>query len=77
MSQGDNYTAVILEEIRSQNKAVLEVVGQMQDQMNTLATKDALQAVADDVTTIKVALKATNQDLANHEVRITTLEQAA
>jgi hypothetical protein len=73
----DNYTAVILEEIRDQNKAVLEAVGQMQDQMKMLATKDELQAVADDVKVIKLAIADTSHDLVDHEQRITALEQTA
>lgn len=73
----DNYMGILLEEIRDQNKVVLEAVGQIQDTMKTLATKDELRAVAEDVKTIKSALKDTNKDLANHDLRITRLEQAA
>lgn len=74
--QGD-YTAVLLEEIRDQNKAVLDAVGQMHGQFKTLATKDELQAVADDVKTIKAAVKGTNLELRSLDRRVTVLEQAA
>jgi len=77
MSKDDDYVAVVLEQIRDQNKVVLEAVGQMQGQMNTLATKAELQAVADDVKTIKVAVADTNKDLNNLDRRVTVLEQAA
>jgi hypothetical protein len=77
MSDDDHYNGILLEEIRDQNKAVLEVVVMMQDQMSTLATKSDLQAVADDVSWIKLALKDTNKDLKNLAKRVTVLEQAA
>lgn len=77
MSHDDNYTAVILEEIRNQNKAVLEAVGQMQDKMNTLATQESLDTLSGKVETIQKALIDTNHDLSDHEQRITALEQAA
>jgi len=77
MSKDDDYTNVLLEQIRDQNKAVLEGVGQIQSQMNTLATKAELQAVADDVKTIKVVVVDTNKDLKNLDRRVTALEQAA
>lgn len=77
MSRNDNYTNVMLEEIRDQNKAVLEIVGGMQAQMKLLATKEALQEVADDVRMLKIAMTDTNREVQNHEQRITALEQAA
>ena len=77
MASDENYTNVLLEEIRGQNRAVLELVGQMQGQMNGLATKDSLQEVADDVKTIKAALADTNKDLRDLDRRVTLLEQAA
>lgn len=75
MSKDDDYVTVMLEEIQDQNKAVLEAVGQMQGQMNTLATKTELQTVADDVKTIKAALTDTNKDLNTLDKRFTILEQ--
>lgn len=55
-------------------KAVLEAVGQMQDQIKLLATQAELKAVADDVKTIKLAVIDTNKDAAGHERRITRRE---
>ena len=75
MSNNSDYTGIVLEEIRDQNKAVIEAVGQMQDTMKTLATKVALQAVADDVKIIKSVLTDTNKDLNLHDIRLRNLEQ--
>ncbi len=77
MGADDNYIAVVLEEIRSQNKAVLESVGQMKGTISTLVTKDELAEVRSDVKAIRAALTDTNKDLRDHENRITLLEQAA
>ncbi len=73
----DSYVDALLEEIRDQNKVVMEAVSQMKEQMVALATKDDLRRVADDVTTIKTVLTETNEELADHEHRVTLLEQAA
>lgn len=73
----DSYVGMLLEEIRNQNKVVMDAVTQMRDKMDTLATKDALQRVAEDVTTIKAVLTETNKDVADHERRITLLEQVS
>lgn len=76
MSNDSNYTGIILEEIRDQNKAVIEAVGQMQDTMKTLATQENLDRVETKVDTIQFALTDTNKDLRLHDVRIRKLEQA-
>lgn len=67
----------MLEQIHDQNKAVLEAVGQMQAKMETLATKDDLQVVADNVKTIKATLTATNRDLTDLDGRVIRLEQSS
>lgn len=70
MSNDSGYTGILLEEIRDQNKAVIEAVGQMQDNIKTLATQDALNAVTDDVKLIKLALTDTNKDIRLHNVKL-------
>lgn len=78
MSDTDNHhLGALLEDIRDQNRAVLEAVGQMQSDIKLLATKDELQVVADDVKVIKAVLTDTNRDLTNLDSRVTRLEQAA
>ena len=60
MSKDDNYTNVLLEEIRGQNKLMVEAVGQLQDTVKTLATKEELAEVKADVKVIKAAVTYTN-----------------
>ena len=76
MSQNDNYFAVMLEEIRDQNKAVIEAVGLLQDKVKTLATEDGLCKVETKIDTIQTVIKYNNRDLATLDGRVTSLEQA-
>lgn len=76
-SMTDSRLAVILETINDNFKAVLESVGQMQDQMKLLATKAELQAGLDEIKTIKLAVTETNKHVAGHERRINRLEAKA
>jgi hypothetical protein len=45
MSKEDDYVAVLLKDIRDQNKAVLESVVQIQNTGKTLATKEGLSGI--------------------------------
>ena len=76
MKSGRDYTGIILEEIRDQFKIVIEAVVSLQETIKTLATQDSLNAVANDVKTIKLALTETNKEVHIHDLRITKLEQA-
>jgi hypothetical protein len=55
MSKDDDYTNILLEQISDQNKAVLEAVGQMQDKVEKLATKEDLAKVEQKVDIIQAA----------------------
>jgi hypothetical protein len=72
----DEYTNILLEEIRDQNRAVLEVVGTMQERLEQTALQRDLEEVKQDVKTGNAALKATNEQLIDYETRLTKLEQA-
>jgi hypothetical protein len=76
-TQYTQYTNVLLEEIRDQNKVVLEAVGSVQDKIETLASKEDLKRVEAKVDIIQTAVTATNKEVRDHEQRITILEQAA
>jgi hypothetical protein len=63
----DNYTGVLLEQIRDQNKAVLEAVGDIRAKVENLPTRDEFNELKQDVKTIKAAVTTTNRDLAKHK----------
>lgn len=46
----------------------------MQEKMETLATRTELQAVANDVKTIEVAMRDTDKGVADLKKRVTVLE---
>jgi predicted nucleic acid-binding Zn-ribbon protein len=73
----DNYNSILLEEIRDQNKAVLEAVGSLQRQVKLLPTRDEFNEVKTDIKAIKATVKDTNQQVQNHEQRVTKLEAKA
>lgn len=68
--QDDHYVGVILEEVRDQNKAVLEAVGSMQGMVKLIP------GIKNDIEVIKTDIKAIKAVVKNHEGRITTLETA-
>lgn len=77
MTKDDEHTNIILEEIRDQNKALVEAVGQMQEKMETLASKEDVARLETKVDTIQAAVRDTNKDVAELDQRVTTLEQAS
>ena len=55
---------------------IIELVGQMRDDMKGLVTKDDLAEVKSDIKVIKAAVTDLGDKVNDHEVRITTLETA-
>lgn len=76
MSDDKDYTGVLLEDINSKMDAVVEVVGQIQDQVKNLPTKDEFQELRTDVKVIKGVVTDQSKQLTDHEERITILETA-
>ena len=74
MMKLDNYTAILLEEIRDQFRAVIEMVSQMQDNMQFLAKTAELEVVKDDISVIKKVVTDISRQQKDHEKRITKLE---
>lgn len=76
MTNSDRYTQILLEEIRAQNRALLE------GQASLLGLPAKVDKIEDDVAelksdvkVIKAVLRANNDDVKNHEKRITKLEK--
>ncbi len=73
----DNYIGVLLEDIRDQNKAVLEAVGDMQKQVAELpAIREDIGELKDDMKVVKAAVTDRSRQLQDHVRRIGDLEAA-
>ena len=86
--KNNNYTDILLEDIRDQNRAVLEAVGVMQDHVKLIPKmSERLEKLEYDMAAVRVATRVTNdsiklikirtEKLEEHETRITKLEQKA
>jgi hypothetical protein len=76
MTDEKDYSAVLLEQIADQNKAVLEAVGDIQPKVANLPTRDAFDELRRDVKTTTSALRDASGQVADHETRISALEAA-
>ena len=81
MGDDKNYTNVILEEIRSQMRAVLEIVSDNQRKLGNMPTREEFDDLKADVNTIKLAVvdndKTTRHELELLDWRVTKLEENA
>lgn len=81
MGDDKNYTNVILEEIRSQMSAVLEIVSDNQRKLDNMPTREEFDDLKADVNTIKLAVvdndKTTQHELELLDWRVTKLEESA
>ena len=81
MGDDKNYTNVILEEIRSQMSAVLEIVSDNQRKLDNMPTREEFDDLKADVNTIKRAVvdndKTTQHELELLDRRVTKLEESA
>lgn len=69
MNDEINHIGVLLEDVHSKMDVVVEAVGQIQDQIKNLPTRDEFNELKDDVKVIKSVVT-------EHDVRITQLENA-
>lgn len=80
MDDDKNYTNVILEEIRSQMRAVLEIVSDNQRKLGNMPTREEFDDLKADVNTIKRAVvdndKTTRHELELLDRRVTKLEKS-
>lgn len=78
MAKDDKYTDILLEEIRSQMGAVLEIVSSMQENVKHIPVmREDIADLKSDVAVIKAAVKDTNHDLKLIERRVDRLEHQA
>lgn len=73
----DNYLGVLLEEIRDQNRAVLEAVGDMQKNVAKIpAIEQSVDELKQDMKVVKAAVTDLSYQVANHERRVGSFEAA-
>jgi polyhydroxyalkanoate synthesis regulator phasin len=73
----DNYIGVILEEIRDQNKAVLEAVGDMQQKVAVLpAMQQDIAELKQEMKVVRAATTDTSRQVHDLERRVSRLEAA-
>ncbi len=73
----DKYIGILLEEIRDQNKAVLEAVDDMQKNVAKIpAIEEDVAELKQDVKIVKAAVTDTSKQQGDHEDRISRLETA-
>lgn len=73
----DNYLGVLLEEIRDQNKAVLEAVGDMQKNVAKIpGIEQSVNELKQDMKVVKAAVTDLSHQVTDHERRIGGLEAA-
>ena len=72
----DNYIGVLLEQIRDQNRAVLEAVGSMQEELKRVPKREEFDELKQDVKVIKAAVTDLSHQVTDHEHRIGHLESA-
>lgn len=77
MSDEKQYLDMLLEQIRDQNQAVLEAVGDIQRKVDELPTKDAFERLETKVDTIAEAVTDTNKDVRELDGRVARLKKAA
>jgi len=75
MANDDNYVAVLLEEIRDQNKAVLEAVGDLQKNVSKIPViEETVDELKQDMKVVKAAVTDMSHQVQDHGVRISRLE---
>lgn len=71
----DHYEGALLEEIKDQNKAVLEAVGMMQDSVKRILKIDErLEKIEHEIPLIGLVTRATNDDIKLIKIRTEKLE---
>ncbi len=78
MATDRSYTNVLLEELQGNVRAILEIVIPMRAELTEMRQSvDRIPHIETDIKAIKAVLKITNQQVADHEHRITKLETRA
>lgn len=71
-----DYQAVLLEQIRDQNKAILEGQKDQASRADIRRLEQDIGELKDDMKVVKAAVKATSRDVVTLDRRVTRLEAA-
>jgi len=71
-----DYATILLEEIRDQNKAILEGLREVPKRVEFNELKQDIAELKQDMKVVKAAVQATNRDLAALDQQVTRLEAA-
>ena len=72
----DNYTGLLLEQIRDQNKVVLEAVSDIRTELKQVPKREEFDELKQDVKVIKAVVTDLSRQVDDHERRIGDLETA-
>jgi hypothetical protein len=72
----DNYIGILLENIRDQNKAVLEAVGDMREELKRVPKRVEFEELKQDVKIIKAAVTDLSHQTNDQEKRLSQLGAA-
>lgn len=76
MTDDNDYTNVILEDINAKFNTVLELVDLTRQDMKSLAKQSSIDEMKSDIKVIKAVLTDSGKQLIDHETRIAKLELA-
>jgi septal ring factor EnvC (AmiA/AmiB activator) len=71
-----DYATILLEDIRDQNKAILEGLREVPKRVEFNELKQDVAELKQDMKVVKAAVQATNRDLAALDQQVTRLEAA-
>jgi polyhydroxyalkanoate synthesis regulator phasin len=71
-----DYTTILLEEIRDQNKAILEGQKDQASRADIRRLEQDIAELKDDMEVVKAVVKSTNRDVVALDRRVTRLEAA-
>lgn len=72
----NNYHDVLLEQLRDQNKLILEIVSSLRAEVAQVPKRAEFDELKQDVKVVKAAVTDLSHQVSNHEHRISRLEAA-
>ena len=77
MTQNDNYTNVLPEEMNGKFDQVIELLSMMRDDIQTKASTESVEEIKGDIKIIKAAVTENSTKITTQKRRISLLEKRA